>query len=624
MMTPLLMLPHLHCSTECPGTCKCHPNGAVVCVGNSITDVPKQIPATTYLLQMHNTNMTEIQERSLAGLDLMLRFSLTHSLLHAVHPEAFRVAPQLLSVKLSSNRLVTLPPRIFSPLTHLDQLLLDGNRLESIAPKMFEGLSDLQEIDLSRNNLASLAAGLFTGLSKLHFLNLGRNYIKELPPTIFHPLTNLKTLFIYNNEIKTLDGGMFAGLDNLTQLKLHYNQIGSLPPQLFWSLRKMNTLTLSANRLQTIPEKTFYHMPEMKKLTIYNNPLLTLPDQLMGHMPQLQEFYLYNTKLATLPPNLFANTSGMITLNVHINERLSELPSDLFCCLPFLDKLSLKSNQLVRLHPQLFSRLPRLRLLYLNDNKLQGLPGDIFRALTQVSTIDLENNQLTTLPGESFLTNSALKFLNLSGNPWDCGCGIRGIAKWIKHHQGVVVDIDRVICSTRDDRARRTISSLSDDDFLHCDALMGKSRLPTWTRKPTSRAQSAAPPTSPVATATPEPQTVPQHVTVLTSSTPALPLQASTSSLPNTEAAPPSQAPSAHMPTVFYHKMVLDADREYVHNNHLRGVDYIWFLPSETTFTWGLMFSHVLLVATGVFLLLATLYYLYRLDKSINKLRAEP
>lgn len=624
MAALLLMLPHLKCTTVCPDSCHCNSSAAVLCAGNSITDVPKQIAAVTSLLQIHSTRVTVISERSLAGLDLMLRFSLTHSLLHTVHPEAFRVTPRLRSVKLSANHLSSLPPRVFSPLTQLTQLQLGMNRLESIAPEMFTGLSNLLEIDLSWNRLLSLPAGLFDGLAQLQILNLGRNSIKTLPPTIFKPLANLECLLLYYNKIETLHVGMFDGLVNLTELKLHQNLMASLPPQLFWPLRKMRSLTLSANQLQTIPEKSFYYMPKMEKLTIYNNPLVSLPDQLMGHMPDLTEFYLYKTNLSALPANLFANMSGMTTLNIYANKQLSELPSDLFCCLPILGELSLKYNNLVQLHPQLFSRLPKLRLLYLSDNKLQGLPENTFQALEHVSTIDLKNNQLTTLPGEIFSTNSALKSLNLSGNPWDCGCSIRGIAKWIKDNQDVVLDRNDLVCKSRDDGPRRTIGSLTDDNFLHCEAPLFKSDLPTQT-KATSGPQSAP---APAPTAAPGPGTLTRRVALPpapVSGATRLPWapQGATSSLLDPDAVLPSEAASVQPPAVFFHKMVLEADREYVHHDRRYGPVFIWFLPSGTTSTWLLMFCHVLLVATGVLLCLAVLYFLYQHDKRIKELRAE-
>lgn len=610
----LLMLPHLKCTTGCPDSCRCNSTATVECDGQSITAVPEQIPPGTALLQIHSSSVTALEERSLAGLDLMLRFSLTHSLLHTLHPEAFRSTPLLKSVKLSSNRLSSLPPRVFSPLTQLTQLQLGMNQLETIAPETFQGLSDLRELDLSWNRLLGLAEGLFDGLANLQVLNLGRNSIKKLPPTIFKPLTNMEFLHLYYNKVETLHVGMFDGLDKLTELKLHQNLLASLPPQVLWPLRKMKTLTLSANQLQTIPEKSFYYMPEMEKLTIYHNPLVSLPDQLMGHMPELKEFYLYKTNLSVLPANLFANMSGMTTLYIYANKQLSELPPDLFCCLPLLDQLYLKYNHLVQLHPQLFSRLPTLTLLHLNDNKLQGLAGNTFQALEHVSAIDLRNNQLTTLPGQIFSANSALKSLNLSGNPWDCGCGIRGISKWIRSNQDVVLDKNELVCNTRDDRARRTIGSLTDEDFLRCDAPAWKRYPPTQTDQPPSGPQSAP---TPASTATPVGHV--SHTTALP-----LALQASTStftsSLLDTDPILPSEAPSAH---VFFDKMVLEASREYVHNNRGCGPVFLWFLPSSTASTWVLMSCHVLLVAAGVLLCLAVLYFLYQHDKRINELWAE-
>uniref|UniRef100_A0A3B4YH54 LRRCT domain-containing protein n=1 Tax=Seriola lalandi dorsalis TaxID=1841481 RepID=A0A3B4YH54_SERLL len=135
--------------------CLCNFNGAVMCVGNALTDIPNL---------------------------------------------AFHVAPQLKSVKLSSNDLSTLPARVFSPLTALEQLYIDENQLETIAPEIFEGLVVLQHLDLRHNKLTSPASDVFDGLTNLTLLNLGRNSIKYLPPTIFHSLPKLLSLSIYNND----------------------------------------------------------------------------------------------------------------------------------------------------------------------------------------------------------------------------------------------------------------------------------------------------------------------------------------------------------------------------------------------------------------------------------------
>lgn len=640
MILTLFSLSHLKCDVVCPSSCYCN-SGAVDCGGYHITDIPKPMPVKTVLLRINDTNMNVINERSLADLDLVLRFSLTHSHLHTIHPKAFHVAPQLLSLKLSSNNLSVLPTRIFSPLVLLDQLFLDGNQLESITRSMFEGLANLEQIDLNSNKLCNLSLDVFNGFTKLTTLNLGKNSIKRLPPTIFHSLTKLKELVIYYNEIEVLEAGVFDGLVNLEQLKLHHNQITSITPQVFWSLRNLTMLTLSNNRLEAIPERSFYNMPNLEKLTIYKNPLLSLPDQLMGCMPYIREFYLYSTNLKTVPGNLFANMSGLISLNLHFNIWLSELPSDLFCCLPNVEKLSLKSNNLVHLHPQLFSKIPKLKILFLGDNQLQSLPESIFHALRQVRSIDLQNNHLKNLPGDIFLSNAVLKFLAMYGNPWDCNCSIRDISKWIRQNQDVVLDRDRVTCQSPVYKPKRSVSSLTDEDFIHCNATTFKSYLPTqkeWqkTTKPsytisTSRhrpgftSESTPLPT----TTSPAPQKVTQQVTFLAIRPPTIPpvittlsssIQTPTSSLPDAGTILTTETPPGNVSRVFYDTLVVEEGREYVHHTRHKGSVFVWFLPSGTTFAWFLMFCHVILVATGLFFIFAAMYSMHRLNKIMDDL----
>ncbi|XP_040895471.1 platelet glycoprotein V [Toxotes jaculatrix] len=616
----LFTLPHVTYNMSCPSSCMCFSTGAVKCVGYTITDIPDQLPAHTYLLLLNDTNMNVINEQSLANKRFLLRFSLTYSHLHTIHPQAFHVAPQLKSVKLSSNNLSTLPAQVFSPLTTLQQLHLDGNQLEIIAADMFDGLVGLQDLDLSRNKLADLASDVFDGLTNLTFLNLGRNFIKKLPPTIFRSLTKLRQLVIYHNELEVLEAALFDELVNLEELKIHHNQIASLPPQVFWSLRNLEILTLSSNQLQAIPEKTFYNMPKLSKLTIYNNPLLSLPDQLMGHMPEIKEFYLYSTNLTTVPGNLFANMSGLQTLNLHLNDKLRDLPSDLFCCLPHLLKLSLKSNNLHYLHPQLFSKLTTLGILLLNNNKLENLPENIFSS------------------------NTALKSLTLSGNPWDCTCRIRGIARWVRHNEHVVVDKEDVICHSPVYQLLRTLGSLRDEEFNFCTATRVPSNSPTHSdvHEPTqpfhsisTRGQRSASTTTPPMTTSSTTQGATQRVTIPATTKPANPttlgakklltsLHTVTTALPIEEPLPSTKTHSTYyMSPPFYDLLVVEQGPEFVHHNFHRGWVYVWFLPSDKTLAGFLMFSHILLVATGLSLILFAMYGMYRLNKTIDKLKTE-
>lgn len=621
MILVLSAVSHLTCDMICPITCWCDNAGAVLCAGDTVTDIPKPLPVHTYTLQLSSTNMNVINELSLENMDLLLRFSLVKSHLHTIHPKAFHVAPQIKSVKLSSNDLSALPPGVFSPLTTLEQLHLDGNQLETISPGMLEGLDGLLHLDLSRNKLTSPSSEDFSGLTKLTFLNMGKNFIKKLPPNIFHSLTDLQKLAIYYNEIEELDAGMFDGLINLEELKLHHNQIASLPPGVFSSLRSLKILTLSSNQLLYVPEKSFYNMPKLTQLTLYNNPLLSLPDQLMGHMPDMEEFYLYATNLTTVPGNLFANMSGLLRLNFHLNDRLRELPSDLFCCLPNLQKLSLKSNDLQDLHPDLFSRLATLDILLLDHNRLQNLQENIFQGLGQLLILDLKNNHLKTLPGDIFLSNTVLKNLTMSDNPWDCTCSIRGIARWIRDNEHVVIDGGDVICHSPEYQMLRTLGSLQDEEFKICDATRVTTSCPptqdeehestqqfqsTATDGETSAGTSTMKPYYPL-TDSGSPQTTAPSTS------------SATITQPNEGVICTTESPSPP----FYEKMVAEQGPEFVHHNRHKGWVYVWFLPSNSALSGFLVFCHVILVATGLFLILATIYGMYRLNRSMEVLKAE-
>ncbi|KAF7202336.1 platelet glycoprotein V [Nothobranchius furzeri] len=588
-------------SVSCPANCQCSSEGYANCTGVSITDIPPKLPLHTYTLNLFRTNMSVLSERSLAEQVFLVRFSLTNGHLHTIHPRAFNVAPQLKTVKLSSNVLSSLPDGVFSPLTSLEEIYLDGNQLTMIAPDTFKGLRSLLILDLNNNKLSNLSFNIFDGLTNLSFLNLGRNQIKTLPPTIFHSLTKLRLLAMYANKLEQLEAGIFDRLVILEELTLFQNQIASLPPKVFWPLKNLRTLSMSSNRLQNIPPKSFYNMSKLVKLTIYKNPLLSLPDELMGYMPDIREFYLYGTELVTVPGNLFSNMSGLLHLNLHLNPKLSQLPSDLFCCLPKLQKLSLRNNQLQYLHPQLFFALTSLSILLLNDNNLVTLPESIFKNLGGLETLDLKGNHLKTLPEDLFSSNTALNALHLGGNPWNCSCIIRGFARWVRQNAHVVPDKVDTLCHSPFYQALRRLDSLLEEEFDYCDRTAVTS-VPTQANVKEQTQPLTVRSTTPTAQSTTSETTTNPPVVQTTSNT---------------------QTNEAHRVSPYFNDtLVLQQGPEYVHHNHHNGWVYVWFLPSSSTLVGFLMVCYILLLATGLLLILAAIFGLHRLSTTMDKLKA--
>ncbi|KAM9385810.1 uncharacterized protein KZ484_007373 [Pholidichthys leucotaenia] len=620
MIPFIFALPYLSCSPDCCLNFQCHNinSNAVQCVCLTIRDIPL-LPANTTELWLYKTKIEAINEKSLANQDLLLAFSLTHSPLHTIHPRAFHRVPRLKSIRLSSNNLSILPPRVFSPLSTLKELYLDGNQLKTIAADIFEGLVELKELDLSENKLINPPSDVFNGLTNLINLRLGINAIKKLPPTIFHSLTNLRLLLIYKNKLERLEAGMFNKLLNLEELKLHQNQIVRLPPRVFWPLQNLQNLTLSSNQLQAIPEKSLYYKPKLSMLTIFSNSLVTLPEELMGHMPEMREFYLCDTNLTTVPGNLFANMSGLLRLNISSNNKLRELPSDIFCCLPNLEKLSLESNDLQYLHPQLFSKLTNLTILVLNNNKLESLPENIFRGLEGLLTIGLVNNKLKTVPGDVFQSNSFLKSLTLSGNPWECTCIIRNFARWVRHNKHIILDREHVMCHSP------RLDSLHDEEFSFCNATSVQTFSPTYNEATQpfhtvlTTGQASPDKMTPVSETLKTVQMATQELADQTTTVAVKPTTSVVTTIPTSlhsihsnRASPP-----------FYDMLVIEQRPEFVHHNIHKGWVYVWFLPSNAALAGFLMFCYILLVATSLLLILFTIYGMCQLNRMVDKLKDE-
>nr|XP_061791020.1 platelet glycoprotein V [Nerophis lumbriciformis] len=601
-----------NCNTACPTTCVCSPTNIVECRGDTIIDTPKQLPNQMHTLRLSMTNMNVIGEQSLEKKELMFHFSLTFSQLHTIHPRAFYAAPQLTSVELSYNNLASLPEGVFRPLIVLEHLHLNRNHLETITADMFEGLAKLKDLDLSYNKFSIIPPGTFSKLINLEALNIGKNRFRTLPPTIFHSLSKLERLSIYKNQLESLEPELFTRLVNLKYLHIYSNKLTAIPPEVFWKLVNLENLTLSSNQLTFLPERSFYNMPKMIKLTLYKNPLLSLPVELMGHMPEMPEFLLYETNLTTVPGNLFANMTGLEVLKFHFNDKLSELPPDLFCCLPELHELSLKSNNLQRLLPQHFSRLNKLETLLLNNNTLNNLPNNIFQDLGQLTILDLRGNQLKILPEDIFKSN-ALQEIGLSDNPWDCTCSIRGFVRWVRQNMQVVLDSQNVMCHSPRYQMLRTLDSLRDEELNTCSIT---TVTPSWTPTQEPTQESSTTTASTEATYSQEPQTSLKPDETSTK-------HELSSYKPQISVRPDETSFTYDISPTFHDVLIVEQGPEYVHHNYHNGWVYVWFLPSNPALAGFLTFSHIMLVATGIIVILLTMYSMHLLTKRVKEIKAQ-
>uniref|UniRef100_A0A8C2FZT8 Si:ch211-117l17.7 n=1 Tax=Cyprinus carpio TaxID=7962 RepID=A0A8C2FZT8_CYPCA len=201
----LQLLPQLTLSAHCPSGCVCDIRGSAKCTGD-ITDIPPLNPTTTFLLQLNDTNIKVLKDRS------------------------------------------------FQP--KLNYLNLADNQLRNLLKTLFHNLRQLKSLVLSSNQLETLESGSFDHLSNLLVLMLQKNQIREIPPRLFCLfccLPKLKKLSLKNNDLGELDPELFSNLISVQILMLNENKLESLPSAIFRNTSSLEILDLNHNHLRHLP-----------------------------------------------------------------------------------------------------------------------------------------------------------------------------------------------------------------------------------------------------------------------------------------------------------------------------------------------------------------------------------
>jgi Leucine-rich repeat (LRR) protein len=172
-----------------------------------------------------------------------------------IYPDTFLIAPQMESLLLDKNQLVTLDKSVFRGLFNLQRLSISSNQLtESLDPSIFIDLKNLVYLYLDNNQLSSLGDGaIFNGLAKLQTLYLNGNKLVTLDKSsTFSGLVDLRRIYLNNNNLVSIDRNIFVGLFELEKIYLGQNPISSFQAnyvkQLCWISWKctvcLNSITI--------------------------------------------------------------------------------------------------------------------------------------------------------------------------------------------------------------------------------------------------------------------------------------------------------------------------------------------------------------------------------------------
>ncbi|KAB5545986.1 hypothetical protein PHYPO_G00066940 [Pangasianodon hypophthalmus] len=85
---------------------------------------------------------------------------------------------------------------------------------------------------------------------------------------------------------------------------------------------------------------------------------------------------------------------------------------------------------------------------------------------SHTTELHLQHNRLVTVPPGFFDRFLKLRVVDLSGNPFHCGCNIQYLRVWLLKNRDVITA--RPTCSTPPSRAHRAIVSLGETEFSSC------------------------------------------------------------------------------------------------------------------------------------------------------------
>ena len=430
----------------------------------------------TATLRISNNKLVSLPPGSFNGLHGLYSLLLYNNHLQSLETDIFNGLQKLQILNVNNNNLKFLPPYLFNGLPEFGLLLLENNHLESLPADLFNGLHNIVQISLGNNHLELLSAKLFNGLNKLRFLSLKNNYLVSLPSGLFKSMHELVTLYLQKNRLESLPANLFSALNNLFSVYLEYNYLVSQPAGLFNGLHELGQIFLNNNHLESLHEDSFSGLYNLFRLRLEYNNMVSLPIRLFSGLDKLSLLSMGNNKLGSLPSELFHGLHELTSLHLD-NNVLDSLPAGLLDDLDSLVTLNLEHNSLVSLPTELFPNvLSYFRRLYLADNKLKFLSFHLFDNLVNLVLLDLSNNRLTHIPRLGQM--SQLSTLYLVDNP------LTGITidhfDTIPETATIVVD-QSVLCVCYLNSSDTCFNTKERSSYLTCNTLLSLTVLSIFT-----------------------------------------------------------------------------------------------------------------------------------------------
>ncbi|KAI1714558.1 leucine rich repeat domain-containing protein [Ditylenchus destructor] len=360
--------------------------------------------------------------------------------------------PNLVELRLSSNRIKDISPYAFKNIPKLKRFLARDNLISNIDGQAFQGFKDLESIDLSGNAFFKIPS--LKDIPNLLQLKMSNNSIKKIEATTFSGNKKLELLTLDNNQISEI-GRSLGSLNSLTTLNLANNNLEFIERTTFDSLRNLKVLILRANQIVDINGAAFSSTPNLVIIDLTGNRLQKIHPGTFAKLSKVYFLSLSNNSITTIERGAFESRIG----NVLIDGNPLNCDNDFDLFVTYLVKNNIKTflpNQ-----PDIKCASPpdmegkRLREMMIEKvNESKGMAGQDATATAfdpnflsglLGGNVDsaLQGNILKSIPGLHALQQS-MPFIKEAWPGTGSGTINRNLSAMNKQDQEIVIDISKV------------------------------------------------------------------------------------------------------------------------------------------------------------------------------------
>ncbi|XP_021920284.1 chondroadherin-like isoform X2 [Zootermopsis nevadensis] len=421
-VTFMFLVHQITAEDGCASVCTCSDNVAN-CSYVEIGSIPHRDVFNNNLKMLDLTGnfIEHLTDNALVDYEGLQNLSFRNNYIRDVNRLAFAgLYSSLVHLDLTGNKIQTIFDDTFKRIPELKTLLLSNNSVATLERNSFGDPEHLQYLDLSLNYLSIILDGTFDRNQELQFLSLRHNEIQSVGEPTFKMLHNLRHLDLSHNKISSVQPEAFRSLSQLEWFSLSHNRIKEFYDNAFESLGRVKYFDLSQNEIRVINPLCFANCSSLETLSIAHNNIGRIREQGLYGLFSLRHFDLSHNRLAHLSPDVFIS-GDLPPANNHGGTVCSEYNSLSYS----LIVLKLDNNGISSLDKCVFVPTRGLQEIGLGANNLSALDHRTFLPLRDLTNLDLSFNRLSEVDdlAAEWMLRSATA-VNLTGNPWDCTCGV--------------------------------------------------------------------------------------------------------------------------------------------------------------------------------------------------------